>query len=306
MDGMNIRFLSNRDIDRLAWDACVETAAVSLAYAKSWYLDAICDGAWNALVLDDYRAVMPLPYRRKWSIDYLSQPAFTQQLGVFGLVSEEEYRQFLNAIPRNYRLADLQLHTGTPANLHGIKPRTTYWLDLNRPYETIYTGYRKDAQKNLRKLETHSGPTAVTDCFDFDLHIANYRAAYGAMNPNLDNEAYRRFRHAMEAAAMRQQLEALHITDRNGTMLALGLFLKSKQLLHYVMGAPVEGADAGGVHGIIDALIRRYAGTPFTLDFEGSEIPSVAYFYAKFGALPQHYYALHLNRLPFLLRLLKK
>ncbi len=303
---MSIRFFSNRDIDRVAWDACVEAAPVSLAYANSWYLDAVCDGAWNALVLDDYRAVMPLPYRRKWGIDYLSQPAFTQQLGVFGLVSAEEYRQFLHAIPRNYWLADLQLHTGTPANLHGLKARTTYWLNLERPYETIYAGYSKDARKNLRNLETHSGPTAVTDCFDFDLHIANYRAAYGAMNPNLDNEAYRRFLDAMEAAAARQKLEALQINDCKGTPLAMGIFLKSRQLLHYVMGAPVQGADSGGVHGIIDALIRRYAGSPFTLDFEGSEIPSVAYFYAKFGALPQHYYALHINRLPCLLRLLKK
>lgn len=303
---MRIHFLRNDEIDRVAWDACVETAPVSLAYAKSWYLDAMCEGAWHALVLDDYRAVMPLPYRRKWGIDYLSQPAFTQQLGVFGLVSAEAYLQFLNAIPRNYRLADLQLHTGTPGNLQGLKARTTYWLNLERPYLQICAGYRKDAHKNLRKLETHSGPTRVEDLFDFDLHIAHYRAAYGAMNPNLDNEAYRRFRHAMEAAAARQQLEALQFTDRNGIPLATGLFLKSKKLLHYVMGAPVPGADSGGVHGIIDALIRKYAGTPFTLDFEGSEIPSVAYFYAKFGALPQHYYALRINRLPLILRRLKK
>jgi hypothetical protein len=43
-----------------------------------------------------------------------------------------------------------------------------------------------------------------------------------------------------------------------------------------------------------------------TLDFEGSEIPSVAYFYSKFGAEPVPYYRWRMNRLPRLLRWVKK
>jgi hypothetical protein len=249
---------------------------------------------------------MPLPYRKKWGIQYLSQPAFCQQLGVFGAVSEAEYGCFLKAIPKQYRLADLQLHSGTPPDLPGLKPRTTYWLDLNHSYETLVAAYRKDARKNLRKLEEQSGPCAVAEQFDFHLHIANYRAVYGAMNPGLGAEEYRRFHLALQAAETHQCIEALQLNDRAGKPLAYGLFLKSNAQIHYVMGAPVSGADSGGVHGLIDAIIRKYAGTAFTLDFEGSEIPSVAYFYAKFGALPVHYYALHINRLPLLLRLLKK
>ncbi|MBU6325441.1 MAG: GNAT family N-acetyltransferase [Bacteroidetes bacterium] len=303
---MSIRFLQREDIDTEQWDTRVEQSSPSLSYAKSWYLDAMCAGQWHALVLDDYRAVMPLPYKKKWGIHYLSQPAFTQQVGVFGRCSEEEYRLFLQAIPKKYRLADLQVHTGTPAHLPGLKRRTTYWLNLNSSYESLAAAYRKDARKNLRKLREQSGPYALVQQVDYALHIANYRAVYGALNPGLGEEEYRRFYHALQAAEAHQCLEALQLNDHAGKPLALGLFLKSKKQLHYVMGAPVPGADSGGVHGLIDALIQKYAGTAMTLDFEGSEIPSVAYFYAKFGAVPVHYYALRLNRLPFWLRMLKR
>ena len=33
------------------------------SFALSWYLDASCDN-WDALIADDYTAVMPLPYRK--------------------------------------------------------------------------------------------------------------------------------------------------------------------------------------------------------------------------------------------------
>ncbi len=303
---MTLRFVEHRNINLKTWDDCIALANPALVYAQSWYLDAMCDGHWNALILDDYRAVMPLPYLKKWGISYLSQPAFTQQLGIFGHCSEEETELFLKAIPGTYRLADLQFHTATPASLPGLKPRVTYWLDLNRPYETLLAGYNKDARKNLRRLEELSGPCTLADYPDFGWHIANYRAAYGPMNPELTERHYRRFQHALEAAWTQRCLIACRLLDRNGRALAGGLFLKSKQHLHYVMGAPVQGADSGGVHGMIDALIRRHAHTPTILDFEGSEIPSVAYFYAKFGAQPVHYYTLRLNRLPCWLAWLKK
>ncbi len=39
---------------------------------------------WDALVWNDYEAVMPLTWNRKYGIAYLYQPFLTAQLGVFG------------------------------------------------------------------------------------------------------------------------------------------------------------------------------------------------------------------------------
>ena len=55
---------------------------------------------WDALVLGDYEAVMPLTWNKKWNISYLYQPPFTASLASFGkLLTEEIVRAFIAAIP---------------------------------------------------------------------------------------------------------------------------------------------------------------------------------------------------------------
>jgi hypothetical protein len=49
---------------------------------------------------------------------------------------------------------------------------------------------------------------------------------------------------------------------------------------------------------IVDELIRSYSNSNYTLDFEGSNIPSVARFFGGFGSRPEVYQNLSFNRLP--------
>jgi hypothetical protein len=57
---------------------------------------------------------------------------------------------------------------------------------------------------------------------------------------------------------------------------------------------------------LIDDFIRQNAESNLILDFEGSNIQGIARFYAGFGAEPQTYLSVRINRLPWLLRILKK
>ena len=79
---MPVHYITYQQIDKSKWDNCIDTAANGLVYGYSFYLDAMAKH-WDALVLDDYEAVMPLTWRKKFGIRYLYQPAFTQQLGIF-------------------------------------------------------------------------------------------------------------------------------------------------------------------------------------------------------------------------------
>src|ERR1700692_3437990 len=89
-----IHYLKHNAIDKRRWDEAIDRAFNGMIYAKSWYLD-IVSPQWDALVSDDYRAVMPLTWRRKFGVYYLYQPFFTQQLGVFTtpLPPEGGYKQ---------------------------------------------------------------------------------------------------------------------------------------------------------------------------------------------------------------------
>ena len=77
-----IRYLRHNEIDREKWDACIAASENGLVYAYSWYLDVV-HPEWEALVMDDYAAVMPLTGGRKFGVEYLFQPFFVQQLGAF-------------------------------------------------------------------------------------------------------------------------------------------------------------------------------------------------------------------------------
>ena len=59
-----IKHLLRNQIDSDKWDACITNAPQKLPYGFSWYLDIACEN-WSALVLNNYAAVMPLPYKKK-------------------------------------------------------------------------------------------------------------------------------------------------------------------------------------------------------------------------------------------------
>ena len=83
MKETQLYYKQRKEIDEAKWDKCISKASNGLIYAYSYYLDGMADN-WDALVLNDYEVVMPLPWRKKFGFYYLYQPAFTAQLGLFG------------------------------------------------------------------------------------------------------------------------------------------------------------------------------------------------------------------------------
>src|SRR5947208_2204321 len=78
-----IRILPAGEIDPVKWSKCVADAANGLIYSNYEYLNMICDN-WHGLVIDDYKTVMALPWRKKFGIRYVYAPAFSQQHGIIG------------------------------------------------------------------------------------------------------------------------------------------------------------------------------------------------------------------------------
>ncbi|HRF27551.1 MAG TPA: hypothetical protein PKW54_09435, partial [Ferruginibacter sp.] len=66
-----------------------------------------------------------------------------------------------------------------------------------------------------------------------------------------------------------------------------------------------EGKKKGANYFLFDQVIREFSGNPLSLDFEGSDVPGIAYFYEKFSDKKEIYPFIRLNRLPWPLRILK-
>ena len=92
----------------------------------------------------------------------------------------------------------------------------------------------------------------------------------------------------------------------NEELLASCVFFFSHKRAYYILvGNHPNGKTIGASHALIDAFIKDHAGEYMSLDFEGSDIRNLAFFYASFGAKQEVYPALKINRLPMYLKWLK-
>ena len=91
-----------------------------------------------------------------------------------------------------------------------------------------------------------------------------------------------------------------------GNLEASCVFLFSHKRAYYILvGNHPNGRTLGASHALIDAFIKDHAGQDLSLDFEGSDIRNLAFFYSSFGAQEEKYAAIKLNRLPWWMKWLK-
>jgi GNAT acetyltransferase-like protein len=299
-----IRYLGRQEIDAGKWDQCIGTASNALVYARSFYLDHMAPGHWDALVLDDYRVVMPICWNRKWGIRYGYQPPFTQQLGIFSReeVAPPMIGAFLSRLAEHFRFAELFLNYRNP--YPSLRAHANYILDLNAPYRQIAAGYKKDLVRNLKE----AGSSSLEYIRDPDLSIAlsMYRERYGPRTPHVKEGAWQRFASLCSYLRERDRCILRAVRDGSGKVLATALFLLGDGRMHLLQSTNLpEGRDTGANHFLLDRVIAEFAGQALLLDFEGSDLPGIAHFYANFGSHDQPYFFYRLNRLPWPLRWLK-
>jgi hypothetical protein len=305
MSESSIRYLTRREIDTTKWDHCIDTAGNGLIYAYSFYLDHMARN-WDALVLDDYEAVMPLTWNRKFGIRYLYQPFLTAQLGVFGKkITEEQVGLFAQNIPSSFRLIEISLNSGNILAIPTGFPihRSNYVLDLNWPYGELNKNYNENIQRNIKKSIQAGG--GVQKDFDVEkvigLAVQQMKAQSGESTDNVN-----RFRRLYQYLHQKQMATTYGIVSGKGEMLASCVFFFSHNRAYYILvGNHPNSRNTGASHALIDAFIKDNAAKNLLLDFEGSDIPTLAAFYRGFGATHQIYPAVRINRLPFYLRWMK-
>jgi hypothetical protein len=306
--GPHIRYLKRHEIDIVRWDACVARSINRLVYGFHFYLDAITGGQWDALIWEDYQAVMPLTWRRKWSVAYLCQPAFTQQTGIFspGPVYPELIDAFLAAASRPYPFAEIYLNYANPHPSFGTHDNLI--LEMQDQYPVLQSRYKKDLQRNLR-LANAAGLT-YTRNLDPHTAVEAYRSRYAARHPKIRPEDYTRFLglcHTLQQAGSNFPATLILRAAVKGPQLcSTALLIRDAGRLYLLQSTtPPAGRKEKANHFLIDQLIREFAGDGLILDFEGSDLPGIAYFYANFGAIRQPYFFHRYNRLPWPWRLLK-
>jgi hypothetical protein len=226
MNGINdIRYLRRQEIDILKWDRCIEDAPNGLIYGRSFYLDHMTGGQWDALVLNDYEAIMPLTWRKKWGIRYLYQPPYTQQLGVFSAAPQRSaapqppadlIEKFLIVAGRHFRFAEIFLNHQNPHP--SLTPHTNFILDLTAPYKDLAAQYKKGLTASLSVAERSS--LQIISDLDLSLALKMNKEMVKDRTPHVRESSYRQFRDLCFFWGGRGQLLLRAVTKRKGSTAA--------------------------------------------------------------------------------------
>ena len=293
-----MKYLHHNEIDFKKWDATI--AEYGNIYAHSWYLDIVHPG-WEALVEDDYQSVMPLTSGKKFGVNYLFQPYFVQQLGVFSKspMTTEKMKSFLEAIPSKFRFAEIRLNESNALDntVEGIDYHKNVLLDLNQDYNTIRSNYHANTKRNLAKAESNN-LQLVDTVIPYHV-VALFTDNRGAMLNKWGDAEYARLTALTKAAIKRNAAFILGVTEKGvGQLLCAAIFMKTKDRITFLFSGLTEnGKQRQAMTFLLDKVIQQHANQPITFDFEGSDDDNLARFYLGFGGQEVNYQGYSFNRL---------
>ncbi|WP_445589960.1 hypothetical protein [Sunxiuqinia sp. sy24] len=290
-------------MDTDQWDRCMDDAPNALIYARSWYLDKVCD-RWDALVIGDYRYVMPLTFRRKLGISYLYQPLFCQQLGIFPTPTKEISQQFIQEVARLFPFAEINLNAmQLPVESIGAyEERENLMLSLQNRYELIAGNYSKHANRKLKKARKQQ--LNLVRSISAEEYI---RFKKKNLQVRLSERELQKLRNILAFSLTRSLGQIYGVYSSDNQLCAAAFFIRDKHRVTYLNAAnSAEGKKYQAMYFLIDRFIQENAGKDFLLDFEGSQIPGVVRLYKGFGATPEKYHHYRFNRLPWWLKWFKK
>jgi lipid II:glycine glycyltransferase (peptidoglycan interpeptide bridge formation enzyme) len=234
----------------------------------------------------------------------LYQPFLTAQLGLFGKhITAELLTTFFDAIPKKFRYWDMMLNHKNlySTDRYPLYERMNYVLELNKTYEELFSGFRENIRRNIKRAAQY-GCHAVKDVDIHEITALAREQIPGVTEPDLEN-----FVHLFTELKKSGKAASYGILSNQNQLLASSVFLFSNGRAYYILvGNHPNGRTLGASHALINEFIREHAGRDLKLDFEGSDIRNLGFFYNSFGAKEEKYTAIKMNRLPRYLKWFKR
>jgi len=305
-----IKHVKRNEIDVAKWNKCIENDKQHLPYGLVEYLDVVAAN-WQALVLNDYEMVMPLPIRKKYFVNYIYRPIYAPQLGVFSQKSigeniESDYLQFYKSIPNSVKLIDFEVHPKMPViehNGHFIE-KPNYILTLDKPYEKLKANYKNNTRRAISK--------ALEKGISIQISIASHQILQLLDNKqvNISNqfsEQEKQITLQLINTLVKNKIgKSIGIYAENNQLQAVVFYIKYKSRIVNLLNISTQQAKKNGwISVLIDYIINTNANSDCFIDFEGSSIKTIARFFKSFGAENKPIYHWQWNGLPAIVKWLK-
>jgi len=187
---------------------------------------------------------------------------------------------------------------------YDLYERMNYVLPLKEPYEKLYENFRDNIKRNIKKA-------AKLNCVvKKDIPVADVISLAREQSKDfasLTDKDFSRFAKLYQQLQANKQAITYAVYSSLNELLASAVFFFYQNRAYYILvGNHPNGKTIGASHALINAFIKDHAGKELLLDFEGSDIRNLAFFYSSFGASEEKYAGLKYNNLPRLLKFFKK
>lgn len=274
-----IKRISRKKLDVDKYTECLNKSVNYRIYAEVWYLDTLVENNWDCYVLNNYEAIMPLPFVKKFGIKFITQPIYCQQLGVFHQknLSKEIFKKFEKKLHRNL----VRAYSFNEENTEMFEPegekRVNQIIKLDQFHIDNYSKMvKRNVNYFLKQKLTIKENFEIESLLKFKIehknHIVNI-SYYKKLLTILDRHNF---------------LDIRFVETED--VLGFICFMKSNNRFFYLDSAVSQiGKNKKVPTGILHIILEELKGRSLIFDFEGSSILSIYKFYSGFGALKRNY-----------------
>ena len=292
----SLRVIQHKDIDRALFNQCVNRYSKNDLYAQDFVWDALHPN-WDLLVFGNYKALVPLPTKRKMGLVSYRQPIFIRTIPVIGDILEEELKEILNWLEENASLIHLNLNLNLNLNREvSDNEKGIYQLiQFNEDMGDYRARYSSNVKRILKKKAKN---LTMNELKDVDFFISFFREHVGSKYKQIKDKSYA-FLYNWISSSINKGIGKIKAVTIDNQIVCMAFVIDYRDTRYYIKGASSDLAKKyGAMTHLLDQLITEAQKEGFKkFDFVGSNDSNLILFNKKFGASMYHYEILKRNNL---------
>ncbi|GAA5088525.1 hypothetical protein GCM10023210_12260 [Chryseobacterium ginsengisoli] len=294
-----IRRLKYNEIDFEKYRECLENSEQRKYSATRDFLDITSGKQWELLIYNNYEAVMPVPFVKKFGYKLVINPKLCQQLGVFSNKDSLTINDlFLTFFENNYNIWYYAFNAKNNFSKQ-LNQRQNFLIYPN-DYENVRQKYSPKRKRKLRLDEEvlqNSEVKDVTISKALEFISENLIGAKNEKDKNKFLDLFADFENA-------KHLKLTAFFYHNSIINLIAVYTDDKTLALLGTFNDRENIKLSGSSVIIDYLISENIQNKI-FDFEGSDVPAIEEFFRGFRPELEIYPAILNSKKEILKRALK-
>lgn len=283
-----IKILDTSEIDISKWDKYVSNTGGWSLYCKSWYLNAITQNSWKALIYGDYEGVIPFITTKKVFFNFCYPSPLTKQNDfLFRELGFSEKSNVYLHLTKHFSRIELLTPSWIENSGFTSSKKINHVIPLEgKTIQNIRGNYNRNTKRNINNAVLNeiyiSEIFNIKEISKFIISCDNTKffLKYPHILPSLLPEILEKGRGKVYGAF------------KNKDLTAIGIFVVEDLRVYFLICCSNQvGKDTKSMFLLIDEAISFYCNLGMSVfDFTGSSIKSIARRNLGFGSIEEVYY----------------